>query len=253
MEGRPTIQISVHDEIDGVEVSPDAVPIDLLKEFAGEVELFLGGSDARDSGPLIVSVQKGSLALRQESPASDRLHWDIGALESTNDVSGVDPKRAGVILKWQRRTESHPGRRYSVADIERGRGFVVSKSTTYFLKSAELWVPVQRKVLGEVFEMGGTKLPNIHLKLVDGTKLIIGSDHDRLAAERENRLYQRCLLRITAEENVDTGEIRNARLIAFEDYAPQIRQDVIDGMRSKGGAAWAGIDPVEWTRNRRGD
>lgn len=253
MEGRPTIQISVHDEIDGVEVSPDAVPVDLLKEFAGEVETFLGGSDAKDGGPLIVSVQKGSLALRQESPASDRLHWDIGVLESSKDVSGVDPKRAGIILKWQRRADAQPNRRYSVADVERGHSFVVSRSTTYFRTASELWVAVQRKVLGEVYEMGGTKTPNIHLKLADGTKLIIGSDHDRLASERENRLYQRCLLRITAEENVDTGEIRNAMLIAFEDYAPQIRQGILDTMRANGSEAWSGIDAVEWTRDRRGE
>jgi hypothetical protein len=253
MEGRPTIQISVHDEIDGAEVSPDAVPIDLLKEFAGEVEAFLGGSDAKDAGPLIVSVQKGSLALRQESPASDRLHWDIGVLESSKDVSGVDPKRAGIVLKWQRRADAQPNRRYSISDVERGHSFVVSRSTTYFRKAADLWVSVQRKVLGEVVDMGGTKKPNVHLRLADGTMLLIGADHDRLASERENRLYQRCLLRITAEENVDTGEIRSARLIAFEDYAPQIRQGILDTMRANGSEAWAGIDAVAWTRDRRGD
>ncbi|WP_236478136.1 hypothetical protein, partial [Escherichia coli] len=78
------LTFAVDDLIDGIEVSPDHVPLYLLGDFQEEVSNFLRGTKREvDTSKLIVAIKTGSLAMRTPSlPQASSLWVDIHLLES---------------------------------------------------------------------------------------------------------------------------------------------------------------------------
>jgi len=114
------------------------------------------------------------------------------------------------------------------------------------------WVPVTRKIIGQVFDMGGRKEPFVYL-LVKDTELAIHADQKMLAKEKTNRLYTDVVATVKAEEHLDTGELRNLQLIGLDDHAPSMQSPAFLEMCSAGAIAWSGItNASEWVRERRG-
>ena len=108
---------SVSDRADGHQVTPETVPLGLLKDFVKDVAAFIRGDDKEiDASDLIVSVMKGSLALQSHEELSEGLAiWrDIEQL-SNSRLDGVDLKRAAIAEKW--RSEAMK-RRYLPALVE---------------------------------------------------------------------------------------------------------------------------------------
>ena len=68
-----------------------------------------------------------------------------------------------------------------------------------------------------------------------------------------NRLYKLAMLRIKAEYNVLTRELRNARLVEFVEYAPKVDEDDLARMTRRGAAAWKDVaDATAWVDELRG-
>ncbi len=246
---RKPLRISVEDVIEGEKISLDHVPLSLLKDFAREVEQFLRGSeDTATHENLIVKVETGSLVLEPLHQQSDALYRDMAVLEATRDVSSLDPKRAEIVIKWQKKASAAPERQYFICDSD--RLLRVTKDTFYFASDHDLWVPVKRKIVGEVQDMGGVRKPNIHLITSRG-RLTLAADHKTLANEKTNRLYKRALVSFVAEENIVTGELRGLKLIRFENYSPAIDSDSMRKMSAAGAESWEGIDAVDWVRRHR--
>jgi hypothetical protein len=127
-------------------------------------------------------------------------------------------------------------------------------SDTDFKKRAEQWVPVEEYVYGRVYDLGGKNRPNVHLELENGNTIKIGSDVELLTEDRVNRLYQQQLVRIAAERNTDSDELRNERLISFEHYAPSFDEDSFQAIVQKGRKAWQSIsNPTQWLETMRGN
>ena len=58
------IRISLHDDSGGYEITPERVPLSVLRSFAKEVDEFLSGErGGLDTSELDVAVIKGSLAV----------------------------------------------------------------------------------------------------------------------------------------------------------------------------------------------
>jgi len=246
---RKPLRISVEDVIDGEKISLNHVPLTLLKDFAREVEQFLRGSEDHGTQEnLMVKVETGSLVLEPIHQQSDALYRDMAVLESTNDVASLDPKRAEIVIKWQKKASAAPQRKYFIADGI--RSLRVTKDTFYFASDHDQWVPVKRKIVGDVQDMGGSRKPNVHLVTSRG-RLTLAADHQTLANEKTNRLYKRVLVSFVAEENVVTGELRGMKLLRFENYAPSIDSDSMRRMAEAGAQAWEGMDAVDWVRRHR--
>ena len=61
------------------------------------------------------------------------------------------------------------------------------------------------------------------------------------------------MLRIRAEFNVVTRELRNAQLLEFIDYAGDVDETHLQRLGRRGSAAWKGIDdPTAWVDEIRG-
>lgn len=245
---RKPLRIWVEDEIDGQSISLEHVPLSLLKDFARDAEQFLKGSDDEVTDEdLLVRVRTGSLEVQPIREQWPSVYRDIAVLEANHDVSAIDVKRAEVVLRWQKKATGK--RRYFATDGI--TTIVVSEMTAFFASDSSLWMPVKRKIVGEVQDMGGVRKANVHLKTRRGG-MVIASDHKTLAQEKDNRLYKTVLVTVSAEENLVTGALRNARLISFHDYRPSLDSPAYRAMHEAGEKAWGDVtSSSDWVRRHR--
>jgi len=243
------LRIWVEDEINGKPISPEHVPLGLLRKFTQDVERLLKGSAGIYLEP-IAKIENGSLALECHYEPDVSFIHDMMLAEASEDVSGMDTKRAEVITNWQRETSASSSRKYHVRLDE--KEFVVNSDTRYFTSESGCWVKVTRKIYGKILAMGG-KTPNIHV-LLNNETLVIASDQKTLSEEKENWLYKYTLLTIKAEENIDTGDLRKLQLISFEEYSPSTESMSFQKMQEAGTLAWNGVkDAAQWVRGHRGE
>jgi hypothetical protein len=162
----------------------------------------------------------------------------------------IDSKRAAVVERWQAATRKNPHRGYSLADQSGKLKVRVDNNTDFRNQIEAVWVPVEKYLQGLVTDLGGTSKPNIHLKLDDGKMLIVAANRQQLADEEKNRLYKPALLRVSAEENLKTGELRNLNLLSFETPQPVWDEAEFNEMVRKGTQVWANV-PDNWLEELR--
>lgn len=254
MEPKNSLTLAVSDMVDDVEVGPSHVPLALLGEFQKDVAEFLrGASKDVDTGKVIVSVEPGSLAFVATGLlAASGLWKDLDYLEHSHSIAHIDSKRAKVIMKWQAAAQANPARNYRLANST-GETVLTVTADSDFRRSDDVWLPGEKYVFGVIVDMGGAKNPNIHVKIDDGRTLTVSASQDQLSESEQNRLYRQELLHVSAQENMLTGELRNMRLIAFQNYKPRFDEGEFDEMVARGTRAWSDVDD-DWLESfRNGD
>jgi hypothetical protein len=242
---------TVTDRIDDTEIGPRAVPLNLLGEFQKEVKEFLTGT-THDVDPkeVTVSIEDGSLAFVVSGfIVATSLLSDIEKLRTSSSLDHIDSKRANVIERWQSASVQNSNRRYFVANKTTQFGFSVDSNSNYS-RSDEIWVSVEKYLDGIVIDLGGKKDANVHLD-VRGKILTIAASRTVLAEEEKNRLYRPSVVRVTAEENIATGDLRNYRLLSFETDRSTYNDDEFRQMVEKGTRAWSDV-PDSWLEELRG-
>ncbi len=248
------LRFSVNDRIRNADVGRAGVPLSLLGEFQVDVSEFLRGS-TRDVDPaeVIISVEDGSFVLVASGLLAATTLWtDLDLLKAPDTLGQLDPKRAAVVERWQSRAFQNPNRKYRIADASAHIRLAID-SESNFRRIEDVWVHVEKYVLGRVVNWGGKNKPNVHLETEDGETLIVAATQDMLAHEEQNRLYRSALLHITAEENLSTGQLRAARLLAFESHQPAYVESEFQEMVRRGTSAWSGMpSATEWLEGMRG-
>ncbi|MGH8125247.1 MAG: hypothetical protein ACREPK_05300 [Rhodanobacteraceae bacterium] len=248
------LHFRLNDRIGATEVTPDAVSLPVLKQFADEVGKFLSGSKRElDLSRLPVAIVKGSLEITAGGLPDELGLWaDVDRLGREDSLQDVDPGRAIVIKQWQDAARKRPSRHYAIAENTKAP-VIVSSESAFRDSGKSRWVRSERYVRGSLFESGGKESPNIHLQLAGNKTLVIKASRDQLRDDTENRLYHQVLARVDVEQNLDTGDLRDARLIRFEDYHPGFDPDAFAAFVEEGGKAWRDVgDPAEWVRAQRG-
>jgi hypothetical protein len=109
-------------------------------------------------------------------------------------------------------------------------------------------------VQGEVFELGGLNNVNAHLRLADGSTMLVSAAREVLSKDPKNRLFKQALVRIVADYNVQTREHRNARLLGFEPQDSQVDEQAVARMLARGRQAWADVpSAADWVEDLRGN
>jgi hypothetical protein len=254
MDGQ-RITLALDDQSGGFETSPDRVRLGDLVRFSEDVKEFLQGDGKEiDARNLEVQVIKGSFALQTLPLASTpKLFGDLRSLQDSELMGVIDVKRKAVIERWQKAARNIQGLTYKISASFLDRPLVVSSRSDFRAEDADHWVLVERYVRGEIQEAGGSRRPNAHVKLPSGVTLIVATDKELLRTDKVNRLYKSAMLRIKAEYNVKTRELRNARLLEFVDYAIDVDEASIARMTSLGAIAWKDVpDATAWVDGLRG-
>lgn len=254
MDGQ-RITLALDDKSDGFETSPDRIRLGDLVRFTDEVKDFLQGDGKEiDARSLDVQIKYGSLAI-QTFPLDNapKLFADLRALEDSELMRFVDHKRRAVVERWQKAARSTQTLVYTISAPFLNRALIISSRTDFRTEEADHWVVVERYIRGEIQEVGGSTKPNAHVKLPNGKRLTIETDKDLLRADKVNRLYKSAMLRVKAEYNVKTRELRNAKLLEFVEYARDVDEAAIARMTSEGRSAWKDVqDASAWVDELRG-
>lgn len=249
------ITISLIDHSAGFEASPDRVRLTDLADFSADVAAFLRG-DGKDIDPktLEVAVRKGSLAIEtMPLPTAPQLFNDLHALLNTELLDNLDAKRRDVMERWQKSARQTRQLAYRISAPFLARPIVVNAESDYHSDDADQWVQVERYIRGEIQDLGGATKANAHVKLPDGSTLKVTTDRNVLRDDTVNRLYKLAMLRIKADYNVLTRDLRNARLVEFVEYAPQVDEEDLARMTRRGSNAWKDVgNATAWVDELRG-
>ena len=253
----PKISFVLRDRIDDVEVTPETIGLSKFNEFNQQVADFLAGSERLNLDDIRISVGKGSYLLKVALTvvALAALAPDLQALQRPDALGEIDPKRAEIVTKWQARAKAKPGLSYAIRpEGMQARPIELSAETDYRIGDVVPWVKVEKYLFGTVMDMGGAGKANVHIRLDDTGDLVrIGTNQEYLKDQNENRLYHKVLVRVEAEQHHLTGQLRNLRLLTFEDYQPQYDEAALDRFAAAGRSAWSGVpDKAKWLRQLRG-
>lgn len=246
------LELVLVDVVDGKPVTPSSMPVGLLNQFHEQVARFLKGSHADvELDSLRVSIEEGSYKLVLPAIALvSGLTSDMALLGSGN-VDDMDAKRAAVIEEWQKAAQRVRTRRY-VVQVDPAKPVHIDASSRLERHDDAMWVVVEKYIHGQIVDLGGKK-PNLHLLLADGTTLKINTNQDQVLHEEKNPVYRSALLRVRAEEDLDTGKLRNAHLIEFGNYDATFDPQSFAAMAAKGRKAWADVaDAGQWVEEQRG-
>ncbi|WP_422088651.1 hypothetical protein [Variovorax sp.] len=246
--------IALHDESAGYEISPDRVPLSVLRSFTRDVDEFLrGDGNDVDTNALDISIEKGSLAIRTAPTANPVLLNDLRKLANGQEMDGVGLKRRAVIERWQKSARGGRRWRVSIAADFLPAAIVISAESDFRADDADQWVRVERYVRGEIEDMGGHAKPNAHIRLPDGKALLVDAAREMLRDEKINRLYKPAMIRIVAEYNVMTREYRGAKLLEFVEHESRLDEKDLDRLTQRGAKAWRDVpDAGAWIDELRG-
>ena len=250
-----SILISLHDESAGYDVSPQRVPLAMLKSFSAEVvDLLRGDTNAQELAAVDVAIVQGSLALHTAPLADPGLWADLRSLAHSESLDGLNPRRRKVIERWQSLARGRRGMRVEIQSAGLPRPVVVSGISDYRADDADQWVRVERYFRGEIEDLGGAGTSNAHIRLPDGKRLTVETERAALRDDKQNRLYKPAMVRITAEYNVVTREYRAARLIEFVENDSRFDEREFARFTDRGAKAWKDVtDASAWVESLRGN
>ncbi len=254
MKAHP-ITISLHDTSRGFEVSPDRVPLVVLKTFATDVEELLRGDGSEvTTGKLDVAVVKGSLAIQTIPLSQPELIEDLLKLLASQLIDGLHAKRRDVITRWQKLAKTSRDISIKISSQLLSQAIVINFDSDYRSDDADQWVRVERYLRGEIYDLGGKHVVNAHMTLPDGKTITVEATRSTIASDTVNRLYKPAMVRIAADYNVLTRAYRNAKLIEFVDYDNKIDERAFARMTERGAIAWKDVpNASQWVDDLRGN
>jgi hypothetical protein len=250
------ITIALIDHSAGFEATPDRVRLGDLASFSADVAAFLRGDDKDvDTNTLEVAVRKGSLAIETEPlMVAPNLFRDLRTLLGGELLDSLDAKRREVMERWQKASRQSKQLSYRISAPFLADSIHINPETDYHADDADQWVQVERYVRGEIQDLGGITKANAHIKLPDGRTLKVTTERDVLRNDTVNRLYKLAMLRIKAEYNVLTRELRNARLVEFVEHTSTVDEEGLSRLTRRGAAAWKDVpNATAWVDELRGD
>ena len=258
MSAFETITFKMEDRINGVEITPETIGFARFNRFNKEVEDFIKGG-ARDMplDEVHVAIEKGSYRLNLVLPIAlaQLIQPDVQRMESGMNLDGLNPTRQTIVKSWQRQARKQPDFRISIESAEnKFRPISILKKTDYHQKSENMWVETEKYLTGLVQDMGGKTSANVHLKVPGHRKLLVlTSSEEYLRDQKENKLYHNVQVRVLAEQNIRTRELRNIRLIEFAGKPPSYNEDELSKVIQKGTQAWADVENItDWVAEQRG-
>lgn len=256
-----TLTFRLRDKILGEEIKMSNMSLPILSAFAAQVSQFLKGSKRVDLNTVKTNVKSGSLVIevRNETGVLDEAFRDYKSAFEFGDLSHIDDTRAAVIEEWQTEARNNPDRVYELIkgvfeENEEPDYKITIDEDTDFKRPKEMWVPVEKYVYGRVYDLGGKNKANIHMEVINHGTVTIGAEAKKLIEDKTNRLYQQQLIRIQADENIKTHELRNETLISFEKYNPKFVEDEFEEFVEKGTRAWGSLANANiWLEELRGN
>lgn len=255
MKSKENIEFIIRGSVNDTEINPSSVPLFLLEAFTTDVSAILNSAKDDKKEEIIVSVEPGSLKIIALISLAiyGSLNSEISQVYQKNSLDGVKDRRAKIITNWVSLTKKYP---YLEFEIKTGNetSLIINNSTEFKQEVEDLWFEGVYSLYGTINDMGGETNSNIHFKTDSGKAIKIDCKKSDLESETENRIYKFNAIKVSAEQNLITGELRNAKFISFLDYNPNFNEEKLLTIFERGREAWKDVqDHVGWIRNLRSD
>lgn len=260
MNGKNTVSFTLKAKIRGQEVTPETIPFSLFNKYNSEVEQLILGSEKKVLlDDIHADIQNGSYKLVVALPlmVMDSLNADLEKLKHGETLDLLDAKRASIIETWQQAVSQDSERIYEISPAWNTGKAVTIHSQTHYRKSGkpQLWVQVEKYLIGEITDMGGTSASNIHLRLDEtGRVYTLKASQEFIRSIEENPVYKRYRTRVKAEQNLDTGELRAIEIIELgKPFNPRFDADKLNRLIAQATPRWADMqDANAWLHDMRG-
>ncbi|MEN0007064.1 MAG: hypothetical protein AAF798_23135 [Bacteroidota bacterium] len=251
------IQLKIEGHRNGQILSPQLLDvnevIDLLT--AGRDFLF---PDKKTSRPTVgISLASGSAIINFEvpTPVAIQAHALLDALNDTRDLGLLTPRQEEGIRSIHKLTNKNSFTAHFGAPNKAKEGLSLDKHVTW-QKREPIWIEEELYITGEIVDIGGKTVSNIHLVTKDLGALTVASSRAILSNDPKNRLYKRQEARIKIKRNLQTGDYDNksAILVEFIDHDQQESPDAyLDRLIQESAPYWQNVEhPEEWLKQTRG-
>ena len=131
--------------------------------------------------------------------------------------------------------------------------FEINPSTSY-KRTLDLWVDAELYFYGEITNAGGKSKSNLHLDTEDFGSVTIDTPKEFFLNEEKNLVYRKYGFRVTAKQNIDSGEFDKSSLKFVEmiPYLPKYNEDYLNKLIERSTSKWKDIDADDWLRDLRG-
>lgn len=256
-----TVEFILDGAVAGQPVSASkGVPFTRFIEFNNDVQTYIQGSDSKTVlHDVRVQVHEGSYLLRVLIPAGllPSLIADSAKLSTPAALSDIDESRARVVLRWQERAKMEPSLIYAVRSPSGAFSPVtISKDSSLARPERTAWVDIERYVIGEITDWGGTQNPNVHIRLRNSREtIIVASTEEQIREQRENLVFHKAIVHLRAKQNPKTGDVDKSsyKLLALRAYKTDVEDIRLQQLFEKGAKAWAQVpEAAAWVEELRG-
>ncbi len=255
MRSENSVEFIVRGKLGEAPISPDNISLSLLNAFSKDIDSIISSITEVKKDEIIVSIEKSSFKIRVFTAltALNVLKSDFETLVSTNDLNSINDKRGKIIEDWLVKSKSQPGLEFEIIPFG-SAGIKINEESKIQRIQSEIWVESELFLYGIITDLGGSNKPNIHLKTENGSNITIDCKKEDIENETENRVYKPSSIRVIAQQNINTGEIKESKFISFENYNPVFNDNELIASIEKGRNAWAEINNhVKWVRNLRSE
>lgn len=242
----------------GQPVTSKTVDLPTLRLFLQEIEELIKGDEPgaslADSRVRIEDASVRIVALVASLLAAD-YQADMARLSEKFDLDVIQLKRAKIIERWQGRVQRSPSRSYSLGATPRSPEIRIQSTSQFQHGSENAWVSVEKYITGRILDAGGKQDPNVHLELSESGKTIrVDATEQQLGGEKDNLLYKVVSLRVQAEQNLRSKDLRNVRLIQFLPQSAEVDEQALAALWQKGRTAWKDVESAAgWVEVLRGN
>lgn len=252
MKTTGNIDFIVRGKIGDLDISPNSISVSLLNSFSKDISDLLNTIQETKNDEIVVSIEDGSFKLVASIilAAINIINAEIKTLHETKDLNSINEKRGLIYERWISNAKANDYE-FEIKPLYE-EGLIINKNTVFNKIDNNIWVESELYLYGVITDLGGSQKPNIHLKLEDGKNVVIDCTKDDIAIETENRVYHSASVRVTAKQNLRTGEFKDAKFLEFNKYNPVFDEKVLLETIAKGTNAWSDIDNhIDWVRNLR--
>lgn len=256
------LYFSLSGKYDNNDISPDNSSLQALIDLSTAMGKFIKGSSRNSLKDVSIAIKHGSLAI--VASGGDSLTSalsDYSIVKESGSLDGIDPARATILRELQEKARKALDSDYvfTISDganarFDSGNSLSISKDSNYKTSKEDVWAETDIYQYGTIVDIGGKTKTNVHLVLEDGKTIVMDANTQLIANDRKNRLYRKQLVKIKAEQNLETGKTRNERLESFLEYDPKFNEDEFNRISLIVERSWADVPDISaWVEEQRGN
>ncbi len=235
-------------------LSPLNFDILQLKELLEYIAKLIQPDKQKDGPPIsLVSIEEGSVknVFRASVDNVAQVATILSLLSTSQSLDVLDANKVKALESLREYTITHNFSKLSISTPEQGGSFSITPETK-FKYSDEVLVDVEKYIYGKIVDAGGKGEATIHIDTEEGV-LVVKTDKECIGSIKDNPLYKDYCLRVTAKQNLHTGELIKGtlKLVEIIDYSPVYDEEYANSIINKSTPTWRGVDADKYVRSIR--